>query len=440
MNQDLAARVRARLREHVPPDARLVVGLSGGIDSVVLLHLLVRGLHLSPRRISALHVNHQLSPRAAGWATFCRRWCRILGIRLRVVKVVVKRGNSTEAAARSARHAAFAASGADIVVLAHNRDDQAETVLLQLFRGAGPRGLAAMPAFRPGGPHAPAVLRPLLDMSRKAIAEYASRHGLQWVEDDSNEDRHYMRNLLRHNVLPLIEERRAGAKAVLARAARLQAEAADLQDALALIDLGGDLPQGQLDLLPLRVLEPYRARNALRLFLRGNGLPMPDADRLEELLRQALTAGRDAAVCMRLDESDLRRYRDVLYIVKPVPASDRPLELQWNGRGVLRLKPLGGNLRLVRSTEGGIDGQLIRGLGFRVCSRQGGEALRLAPGGRLRTVRKLLQEANCPPWMRERLPFLYLDGRLAAVPGLGIDVHFRVSSGRGGYLPVWHPD
>jgi tRNA(Ile)-lysidine synthase TilS/MesJ len=93
-----------------------------------------------------------------------------------------------------------------------------------------------------------------------------------------------MRNLLRHNVLPLIEERRAGAKAVLARAARLQAEAADLQDALALIDLGGDLPQGQLDLLPLRVLEPYRARNALRLFLRGNGLPMPDADRLEELL------------------------------------------------------------------------------------------------------------------------------------------------------------
>ena len=440
MKQDLAARVRAHLRDHVPRDARVVVGLSGGIDSVVLLHLLVRGLRLPPRRVSAIHVNHQLSPQAAGWASFCRRWCRELGIRLRVVKVLVRRGNSTEAAARSARYAAFADCGTDIVVLAHNRDDQAETVLLQLIRGAGPRGLAAMPAFRPGGPGVPAVLRPLLEVPRSVISAYATQHHLQWVEDDSNGDSQYLRNFLRHEVLPLIEDRRPGAGAVLARAARLQAEAADLLDALALIDLGGILPHGELRLAALRVLPRHRARNALRFFLRGNGLPMPDADRLDELLRQTLTAGRDAAVCMHLGNSDLRRFKDVLYIVKPLPEPDRDLALLWTGRGVLRLKPWGGSLRLVRSAQGGIDMQMIRRIGFQVRARRGGETLRLAAGGRRRTVRKLLQEANCPPWVRERLPFLYLDGQLAAVPGLGIDVRFRAPGGRAGYLPVWDPD
>ncbi len=440
MKQDLADRVRSQLRDYVPRGARLVVGLSGGIDSVVLLHLLVRGLRLSPSRISAIHVNHQLSPQASSWVSFCRRFCRELDVRLRVMKVDVKRGNSTESAARSARYAAFAASGADTVVLAHNRDDQAETIMLQLVRGAGPRGLAAMPLFRPAAPGVPAVLRPLLEVPRSLIAAYASRHRLKWVEDDSNVDRHYLRNFLRHEVLPLIEGQRPGSGAVLARAARLQAEASDLLDELALIDLGGSLPQGKLELAPLRVLPGHRARNALRLFLRGNGLPIPDSDRLQELIRQALTAGRDAAVCMRLGESDLRRFRDVLYIVRPLPEPDRNLALHWSGRGVLRLQPLGGSLRLMRSAEGGIDGAAIRRIGFQVGVRRGGETLRLASGGRLRTVRKLLQEADCPPWVRERLPFLYLDGQLAAVPGLGIDVRFRASGGRVGYVPVWHPD
>lgn len=440
MKQDLAARVRSHLRGHVPYGARLVVGLSGGIDSVVLLHLLVRGLRLSPRRISAIHVNHQLSTQASGWTSFCRRFCRELDVRLRVVKVDVKRGNSTEAAARSARYAAFAASEADVVLLAHNRDDQAETVLLQLIRGAGPRGLAAMPLFRPAAPGVQAVLRPLLDTPRSLIEAYASRHRLEWVEDDSNVDRHYLRNFLRHEVLPLIEGHRPGSGAVLARAARLQAEASDLLDALALIDLGGSLPQGKLELAPLRALPGHRARNALRLFLRCNGLPIPDADRLEELIRQTLIAGRDAAVCMRLGESDLRRFKDVLYIVRPLPEPDPDFVLHWSGRGVLRLQPLGGSLRLLRSAEGGIDGAAIRRTGLQVGVRRGGETLRLASGGRLRKVRKLLQEADCPPWVRERLPFLYLDGQLAAIPGLGIDVRFRVSGRSEGYVPVWHPD
>ena len=198
--------------------SRIAVGLSGGIDSVVLLHLLRRGLRISPQRLSATHVNHQISVHAVVWASQCRRYCRELGVRLKVAKVDVERGNSTEAAARDARYAVFAFGGADVIALAHNRDDQAETVLLQLLRGAGPRGLAGMPAYRVG---VPSLWRPLLDTPRSAIEAYARRHRLVWVEDDSNQDRAYLRNFVRHDVLPLIGRKVTGAGAVLARAAQI---------------------------------------------------------------------------------------------------------------------------------------------------------------------------------------------------------------------------
>ncbi|MCW5605489.1 MAG: tRNA lysidine(34) synthetase TilS, partial [Burkholderiales bacterium] len=337
MKDDLVARVRAGVQAHVPRNVSLVIGLSGGIDSMVLLHVLVRGLRMSPRRISAIHVNHQLSPQAARWASFCRRCCRDFGIRLHVAKVAVRRGNSTEAAARAARYGVFAASGAGVVVLAHNRDDQAETVLLQLLRGAGPRGLAGMPVFRTGGASAPAVLRPLLEVPRSLIAAYARRHRLQWVEDDSNGDRAYLRNFLRHEVLPLIEGRLPGAGVTLSRAARLQAEASDLLDALALADLGGNAPRDRLPLAPIKALPPHRAKNALRYFLRGNGLLMPDADRLDELLRQVITARGDAAVRIGLDGVELRRFHDALYMVRPLPALARDFVVSWDGRGALHL-------------------------------------------------------------------------------------------------------
>lgn len=440
MKRDLAAQVRAIVLEHVPRDAPLVLGLSGGIDSMVLLHVLIRGLRMSPDRIRAIHVNHQLSPQAAEWATFCRRRCREFGVRLKVVKVAVKRGNSTEAAARTARYGAFADSGAGIVVLAHNRDDQAETVLLQLLRGAGPRGLAAMPAFRSAAPGSPAVLRPLLDVPRNEIAAYAGQHRLQWIEDDSNDDRAFLRNFLRHEVLPLLETRLPGTGATLARAARLQAETSDLLDLLAVADLGGTAPPNGLPLAPLKSLPPHRGRNVLRYFLRIRGLLMPDADHLGELLRQVLVARDDARVCIRTGGAELRRFRGTLYVVRPLHAPEPDFAVAWNGRGALRLDALGGVLRLERRTGAGMDAGLLRGSRLEVRVRRGGETLRLAAGGRRRTVRNLLQEAELPPWMRECLPFLYIDGELAAVAGIGVDVRFQAAAGRAGYWPVWLPD
>ena len=436
----LADQVRGIVQRDIPRGATLAVGLSGGIDSVVLLHVLLRRLRIAPARISVIHVNHRISPHAGRWAAFCHRLCRDLGVKLRVVKVDVPRGNSTEAAARRARYAVFASCGADVLVLAHNRDDQAETVLLQLLRGAGPRGLAAMPVLRAAATGMRPLLRPLLGVPRKTIAAYARRYRLQWVEDDSNRDPAYLRNFLRHQVMPVIERKVPGAGATLARAARHQAEASDLLDALAAQDLGAAGGIRSLPLALLRPLAPHRARNALRYFLRCNDVVMPDADRLEELLRQALTARADARVQVELDGVGLRRFQDALYILRPLPRLAATFELAWNGRGVLALPQLGGSLRLVLSTGEGIAADALRPGALVVRVRRGGETLRPAPGGRQRTVRNLLQEAAMPPWLRERLPFLYLDGELAAVPGLGIDAKFQATPGESGMLPVWVPD
>jgi tRNA(Ile)-lysidine synthase len=165
---------------------------------------------------------------------------------------------------------------------------------------------------------------------------------------------------------------------------------------------------------------------------------MPDAVQLGELLRQVLTARGDGAPCLRISGAELRRFRDALYVVKPLPAPDRGYTKSWNGRGSLRLESLGGELRLERTREGGIDAALLRGARIEIRIRRGGESLRF--GGRRRTLRNLLQEADLAPWMRARLPFIYLDGVLAAVAGIGVDSRFRAQPGRPGLLPVWRPD
>jgi len=412
---------------------RITVGLSGGIDSVVLLHLLRRGLRISPQRLTAIHVNHQISVHAGSWAAQCRRYCRELGVRLKVAKVDVKRGNSTEAAARDARYGVFDSGGADVIALAHNRDDQAETVLLQLLRGAGPRGLAGMPFYRDG---VPSLWRPLLDTPRSAIEAYARHHRLVWVEDDSNEDRTYLRNFVRHDVLPLIGRKVAGASAVLARAARLQAEASDLLDALAEQDIGGAVSDHSIKVPVLQQLPPHRARNALRYFLRCHDVTMPDAVRLEEALRQACGAREDAKVCVDIGDVELRRFRGALHIFRPLPPLKPGFEFAIRGTAAVPLPGLGGVLHFESCVGEGIAAKWLRQpMTLRV--RGGGEGLRFSGDGPRRTVRNLLQEVGMPPWQRERLPMLYLGDRLVAVPGLGVDEQFQPAARARGWQPVW---
>ena len=387
-------------------DKRLAVGLSGGVDSVVLLHRLRALAPHAGFRLSAVHVNHGLSPNAGAWAAFCRKLCRDWGIPLAVRKVrVAQRGAGLEAAARTARRAALARVDADALALAHHLDDQAETVLLNLLRGTGPRGAAAMPvAGRLGGKR---LLRPLLAVPRREILAYARAHGLAWVEDESNRDDALTRNFLRLHVGPLLESRIPRWRENLARAARLFAAA----DA--------------------------RAERALREFLARHGMRAPSAAKLAEMLKQL--TGRGARTRIRHDGRELRVYRGRLEVGRAPaaePVAFAPLD--WRGEARLPIAPLAGELRFRRARGAGIAAALVEGRTFRVRLRGGGERLRPDPRRPRRSLKNLFQEAGVPPWRRERLPMLFCGDELVWAPGLGVDAAWQAAARARGIVPEWH--
>lgn len=310
LSTDLTARVGAFLAARLKPAERLCVGLSGGCDSVVLLHVLSR-LGFAGR-LSAMHVHHGLSPNADAWAAFCAAYCASLGVPLttRHVEVDMQGGLGLEAAARRARYAAFAERSRDCLVLAQHRGDQAETLLHNLLRGTGVTGAAAMPAERQFA--SSRLLRPLLEISRSEIASYAAEHSLDWVEDESNEDLAITRNFLRHQALTTLSQRFPAAEAALAQAAANFAEAAELLDELAEQDWNG-AAQGELARLPdLRRLSVPRLKNLLRYRLRRLGWRVPVASRLDEFARQLQTAGPDRHPELKLPEGRMIAGRGLL--------------------------------------------------------------------------------------------------------------------------------
>ena len=420
------------------PGDRLCVGLSGGRDSVVLVHALaaLRGFGLAVD-LSAVHVNHGLSANADTWAAFCDTLCRALGIPLAVVRVEVPRfgcGEGLEAAARRLRHAVFAGCDADWLALAHHRDDQAETILFRLLRGAGVSGAAGMPAERlqAGGPR---LIRPLLDLPRSLLAAYAEENALHWVEDESNTDSRHRRNHLRRQVMPQIKERFPGAAQVLVRAGRHFAEAALLLEELAKIDRAAAVGvQGRIDLARFKMLSKARAGNLLRSELLAAGFQAPEARWLEEALRQLATVGTGSETCVATRDGEVHVYRGELHVVRHrPPVAEGPLP--WRGEARL---PWGGDQVVLGSTHGiGISYRLL--LSAPVCLRRrlGGERIQPDPRRPLRSLRKLLQEAGVPPWDRARLPLLWSGERLVWVAGIGIDAAFACAPDEPGVMPVW---
>jgi tRNA(Ile)-lysidine synthase len=281
----VSAAVADTLRRYVGTADKLVLGLSGGVDSVVLLH----AIHARHDRVSAFHVHHGLSSAADQWAEFCRHQCAAWRIPLSIACVSVER-NSTdglEAAARRARHSAYDRIVADWIVLAHHQGDRAETMLFNLLRGAGVRGAGAM-RQRNGR-----LLRPMLRVTRTDILSYARAQGLVWVDDDSNADTRHARNFLRHQIMPAIQQRFLAAESRLASAAAHFAEASELLDDLARLDLGDASCDFPISVDRVRELTEPRARNVLRCLLSKRGVGIPSEQRLAEALRQCLTARPD---------------------------------------------------------------------------------------------------------------------------------------------------
>ena len=373
---------------------RILVGLSGGVDSVVLLHALAQ-----LTKVSAAHIHHGLSPNADRWAEFCRRLCKRLGVPLAIRRVTVAK--RTEADARKARYDALRKLPFDVLALAHQLDDQAETVLMNLLRGAGPQGARGMRvSARFDGR---ILLRPLLDVPREAIVAYAREHKLDWIEDESNASDAFTRNFLRLRIGPLLAERYPRWREALARAARHFAAA-------------------EVD-----------ANKALREFLAAQGLRAPSEAKLVEMLKQL--TGKGARTTIAHDGARLRMYRGAITVER---RTEKPFRtVAWRGESTLALPDLGGELRFRRTRGDGIDDRFVTKGNLAVRLRAGGERLQLDAKRPRRTLKNLFQEAGVPPWERERLPLIYSGDELVWVPGLGVDCAYAAGDKRTGWVPEW---
>ena len=411
--------------------ARVWVAYSGGLDSTVLLHR----LHAAGvRHLRALHVHHGLQRSADDWARHCRAQCRALGVPLGVLRVAIDADDPAgpEAAARQARYTALRSRmrAGDLLVTAHHRGDQAETVLLRLLRGAGVDGLAAMRPlidFEPGH-----LWRPLLALPRSVLQAYAEKAGLRWIEDPHNQSPRYARSYLRQDVLPRLQQHWPQAEASLARAAGHCAQSANLLDDLAALDLAALSDAATLRVGALLRLSDARRRNLLRYWVRERGYEAPSSAALERLERELLAAKEDAQPLLHLGRYEFRRYRDRLYLMAPLPPPPKRVVLPWNGQGRLALPPGCGELRAAGRRNSARPALQVR-------FPQGGETLRPAAAARTRTLKNLFQEAGVPQWQRLRTPLIYCEGRLVSVADRWLTADWIAELGRLGLQLIWTP-
>jgi tRNA(Ile)-lysidine synthase len=420
-----------RLLALIGPKMRVAVAFSGGLDSTVLAHALSKSRRQFAQ-LRLLHVDHRLQAASADWARHCEcmanRW-RVPITRLNA-SVPKKKGESPEAAAREARYALLAAAlePGEVLVTAQHQDDQAETLLLQLFRGAGVAGLAAMPAIAPFA--AGRIARPLLNESRAELAKYAKAHRLEHIEDPSNLETRFARNYLRHKVMPVIREKWPSVESSLARSARYMGEALRLLDATAHEDLVRVMDGGGLNVAALRTLAVPRRRNALRVFVAAAGVDPPSSAKMMEIAGSLLVARADAQPEVRWPGCVIRRRAGRLELeVTSHPSIAGKLEnvqksWRWKEEREFIVNGAGDRLSFVADSAGPIDLELLPdALDLR--PRQGGETLRPAAGARLQSLKKLLQSARVSLEDRARLPLLFAGegpkGRLIAVGDRWVD-------------------
>lgn len=394
------------------PDATFWIGLSGGLDSSVLLHLLARAREQRFFKLRAVYIHHGLSANADRWQSHCKDSCQALKIdfNTHALTLPAPSKDSPEALARQMRYQQFSIllEENDILLTAHHQDDQAETVLLQLLRGAGPKGLSAMPRLKAFGKgfHA----RPLLDFSRAQLERYAEKNKLNWVDDESNKNAQFTRNFLRKEIVPLLKKRWPTVTETLARAADHCAATQTLIDEVLGIELNkirGNI-KNTLSVSGLLTLNLSTQRFILRAWIQELNFPLPSSVKLNEIQTSLLNAQRDKLPCVSWAQVELRRFQDALYLMgKPAP-HDGTQVFRWNMIDPLVLPSLG-----VLSSRYTSNSQYQKEENISVRFRQGGEVMRLR--GKHRTLKNLFQEWKIPPWERDRIPLIYQGDKLVAV-------------------------
>jgi tRNA(Ile)-lysidine synthase len=448
----------ASLRNEYTP-ARIAVALSGGLDSMVLLHLAHEAAQAAGLPLFAFHVHHGLSPNADRWVAHCAAAAAALGVGFDHRDVTVEKGRSgIEAAARKQRYAALGAMcrahAVDLLLTAHHLDDQAETILLQLMRGSGPAGLSGMDAANRAptllGDDALVMARPLLGVTRAELEAFAAQHHVAWVEDESNSDPRYTRNALRHQVMPVLAQAFPGFQRRIARSGAHAQSAQRLLNELAQQDLAACLDGEAIDLTRLRELSADRIDNLLRHWFSQRGLGMPSTAWLEQMVKQLLSAREDTQPLVSHPDIDVRRHRERLVLVPKLrdlaglrdPDDEGIIvkhaqAFRWNGEASIAFPDYGGVLHFDAAGLG-FEPAWLTGRPLAIDFRKGGERLKLAPNRPTRGLKQLFQAADVPVWERPRLPIVSSGAELLFAAGLGMDCH-HVSDGEGRIALRWEP-
>lgn len=431
---------------YLPATRHYWVAYSGGVDSHTLLHLIVMlRQQQADIRITAIHIHHGLQAEADAWAEHCQTICSEIDVPLQIIHVNAhaKSGQSPEEVARISRYQAFKSlvKKNDILLTAQHQDDQAETVLLQLLRGSGLAGLAAMPIISPFG--SAYLARPLLAFSQQALYDYATQYQLFWIEDLSNLDTHYDRNYLRQSILPLLRQRWPGFNKTLHRTSQHCADSQALLTELAdeLLVSAHNPVDNTVAISILAELTPSKQRLLLRAWIQQSGLRYPSTHTIERIITEVLPAKKDKVPIVNWSEGCIRRYRNTLYLSKPEPYFDCATKFNWDGEKPLLMSG-NGSLAAVPTLNKGICAQQWKHQSITICFRTGGERGRIAHRTGQHSLKKLFQECSIPPWIRNRIPLVYLGDQLAAVPGLWIFESFLGQPGKPAIHLEWfreHP-
>jgi tRNA(Ile)-lysidine synthase len=415
----------------------LRVAFSGGVDSHVLLHALCELRSGAHWQLSAIHVNHGLNERSSRWAEHCHRVCRQLDVPLITETVQIDTGDrGLEAAARDARYSAISRhiEMGDVLLTAHHRDDQLETVLLHLVRGTGAHGLAGMAPVRDfsTGKH----VRPLLAFNREMIEYYARDVGLEWIEDDSNTDMHFGRNFLRHRIVPALKAHWPGADSVIARSAGHAAAAAELLDDLAQQDIARcrGVNIDSLSLSACAGLPRSRLQNMLRYWIRQSALSPAESRHIEEIIHQVQYPSRTGKALVSWAGGGCLRYRDELSLTTAADEGALEYEIRWDTAKPVIIAPLGIKMDMRAIRGAGLAACKIRGAEVVLRNRRGGESLRLRGRQHRHKLKKLFQESGMSPRERNRLPLIYVDGELAAVGNRWITDSFAAGEREDGLI------
>ncbi|QVL51204.1 MAG: tRNA lysidine(34) synthetase TilS [Thiocapsa sp.] len=399
------------------------VAFSGGTDSTALLHAAAARADDAPGNLRAIHIDHGLHPDSPLWSDHCRRICDAIGVPIVVCCLHLEPipGESLEATAREARYRALAAvlRPGDLMLTAHNQDDQAETLLLALLRGSGVHGLAAMPREAELGQGR--LVRPLLDLPRTTLEQYVRSCGLSWIEDPSNASVRMDRNYLRNSVVPLLRVRWPGLSATLSRSAGHCAEAAYLVDGLAseLMEACAGAHPGALGIRALGALERSRCKAVLRLWLRRRGFALPDRRHLARILDEVLPARADADPLVAWSGCEVRRYRDDLFALAPLPPPSA-LTIRRAPSGVPPVLELPSGLGWLQWPDASKVAERTRWPDGAPTVRFGstGQTCRPRSRSRRRTLKNLFQEAGIPRWLRPYVPLVFSGETLIAVAGI----------------------